>query len=110
MDLLQRADLVVGFPDLEELPLDQRAKVGRKAGRQRLLIGPDGQVLSPLAFGDDGALVAPGDGGFDIDPAAVQRRARMAAVRGLLVEPGDLGLELQGELSPLLGVALEQVP
>lgn len=71
---------------------------------QRLAVGGHGHVFTTLALGEDGVVVLGGEGGFQINPAAVQRTTDGAAVfRLAFAQVMDEGLELSRE-----GAALQR--
>ena len=79
--------MVVGFLNLQVLSLDDAPEITRQTGVESVLILPECQVLSPLAFGDDRTFIPARDTFFDIHPGAMQGRAGMAAFYRIRPQP-----------------------
>src|SRR5437899_302379 len=71
--------------DRRTLALERFTKIRGKLELERLPKFGHGAVFAPLAIGEDGVPVPSRDGGFQIDPAAVQVPATLLTFSGLLL-------------------------
>ena len=78
--IAQRLHVVVGGFHGGKLLRERGAHRRRKAGRERLLVLGDGDVLTALGLGENGVIVLRRDGRFDVDPSAMQGAAHAAGV------------------------------
>lgn len=74
-----------------------------------LLVGGDRGVLAAFAFGEDGVRLVGGEGGLEVDPAAMHGAGDAAGLLDVGAEGEDAGLQFGDEFAALDRVAVEQL-
>lgn len=101
----EHPDVVVGGEQVLGLLVDDGVGGIEQAGGEGGVIGTDGYVFAAFALFKDREIVAFGEGGLEIDPAAMERGAEGAIVFGLFSGAFDEELEGFSIVGALIGVA-----
>jgi hypothetical protein len=106
---LKIAHAIVSILNLQILALDELTRLRRQVVSVECGVkSPHGCVFAALALADDRGIVAPGDGGLQVHPAAVQSPRYAAAALRFTAETANLALKLNGKLRSLVGELSEK--